>query len=631
VALISRENIEKVLEATDIVDLIGSYIQVKKAGSQFKALCPFHNERSPSFTITPSRQYYHCFGCGKGGNAISFLCDYENLPFLDAVRKLATRANIHITEEDSDPEADKTRKSRGRLLDIHREATAFFHQLLMTDPAASHARDYMKSRGFGSAMAANWSVGWMPDKPGVFLDWARAKKFTGRELAESGLAKQKDDHDPRAGLFVRFQDRLMFPIRNEMGDVIAFSGRQLRENKNSGKYINSPETVIFKKSRSFFGLDRAKKPILKEKSALLCEGQIDAICCHEVGIAHAIATCGTACTQQHARILKRYTTEVLICYDADSAGLAAAEKAYRELVPEGLSVRIVEMPAGDDPDSYLKTHGEVEFRKLLVDAKEFFDFKIERAKALGHLQSATGRTTILNECAELLSLMSDFAARENQLNIVATHLQTSTIALRDAIARAKAKPKRAYTESVAKSNEAPAAAEATRLHRIVAFLCHLALASAPAQRFLSEQFETLHEAQRWLEGIPLLEKILGAAPDTSSHAAVNLFLSGLSESDRLALVNETASLDGVTLDGLQAAEQALALLSGTVLQRRDAAVKAELKKPGLAAERMLELLHETKEISGLLRGISQRSEFDDELPASTWKAKVPVWKNKRTH
>jgi DNA primase len=629
VALISKDSIEKVLEATDIVDLIGSYIQIKKAGSQFKGLCPFHNEKSPSFTITPSRQYYHCFGCGKGGNAISFVCDYENLPFTDAVRKLAGRANIHINEEASDPNADQNRKTRGRLLDIHREAAAFFHELLLKDPAARHARDYMKSRGFGSAMAVSWSVGWMPDQPKIFLDWARGRKFSGRELAESGLAKQKDDNNPKAGLFVRFQDRLMFPIRNEIGDVIAFSGRQLRENKNSGKYINSPETAIFKKSRVFFGLDRAKKPILTEKAALLCEGQIDAICCHELGIAHAIATCGTACTREHARLLKRYTNNVLVCYDADNAGLAAAEKAYRELVPDGLAVRIVEMPAGDDPDTYLKAHGEPAFRELLSNAKEFFDFKLGRAKTVGNLDSAAGRSKALSDCADLLSIMTDFASRENQINIVASYLQTSTVALRDAIARAKAKPKRAYTETATNSDEAPPSVEPTRLHRIVAFLCHLALSSGPAQRFLSEQFETLHEANRWLEGIPLLETILGAAPDTTSNAAVNLFISGLSESDRLALMHETSSLDGVTLDGMQAAEQALSLLSGTVLQRRDAAVKAELKQPGLSKERMLELLHETKEISGLLRGISQRSEFDDELPASTWKPKVPQWKKYR--
>ena len=625
-AQIPKESVEKVLEATDIVDLIGSYIQVKKAGSSFRANCPFHNEKTPSFYITPSTQRFHCFGCGAGGDAISFVRDHENLPFVDAVRKLASRAGIHLVEEESDPNAEQAGRSRGRLLDIHRHATEFFHEQLMKNPAAEHARDYMKSRGFGSAMAVSWSVGWMPDNPKVFLDWARSKKFTGRELVDASLASIRDENNRNSGLYVRFQDRLMFPIRNEVSDVIAFIGRQLRENKNSGKYINSQETAIFKKSKVFFGLDRAKKPILTEKAALLCEGQLDTISCHEHGITHAIATSGTACTQHHAKLLRRYTSNVLICFDADKAGLAATEKAYRELAPEGLSVRVVEMPAGDDPDSYLKAHGEAAFRQLLASAKEFFDFKLERGKAIGLFESAAERAAALNECAEMLSLMTDFAARENQINIVATHLQTSTTTLREAIAKAKLKPKRTYAEAADSEDARQSVAEPTQLHRIVAFLCHLALTSGPAQRFLAEQFETLHEANRWLEGVPLLETILGAAPDPASNAAVNVFLTSLPEADRFALARETSELDGVTTDGMQAAEQALALLSGTVLQRRDAAVKAELKQPSLTSGRMIELLHEAKEISSLLRGIGQRSEFDDELPASTWKAKVPAWK-----
>lgn len=627
-AQIPKESVEKVLEATDIVDLISSYIQVKKAGSQFRANCPFHHEKTPSFYITPSSQRFHCFGCGKGGDAISFVRDHENLPFVDAVKKLAAKAGVHIVEESSDPNAEQSGRSRGRLLDIHRQATAFFHELLMHDPGAKHARDYMKSRGFGSTMAENWSVGWMPDQPKLFLDWARAKKFTGRDLVDSGMASMREENNPRSGLYVRFQDRLMFPIRNELGDVIAFVGRQLRENKNSGKYINSPETLIFKKSKVFFALDRAKKAILQEKAALLCEGQLDAICCHELGIAHAIATSGTACTQQHAKILRRYTRNVLICFDADKAGLSATEKAFRELAVEGLAVRVVEMPSGDDPDSYLKAHGALAFRELLANAKEFFDFKLERGKATGLFNSAAERAEALNQCVEMLSLMSDFAARENQINIVATHLQTSSVALREAIAKWLAKPKKTYAEPADSETDGRPMSEPTRLHRIVAFLCHLALTSGQAQQFLAEQFETLHEANRWLEGIPLLEIILGMAPDPASHAAVNAFLASLPDADRLALARETSGLDGVTTDGIQAAEQALSLLSATVLQRRDAAVKAELKQAGLSSERMIELLHEAKEISRLLRGIGQRSEFADELPASTWKPKVPEWKKK---
>ena len=628
VAQIPKESVEQVLSATDIVDLINSYVPLKRAGAQYRANCPFHNEKSPSFYVNPARQRFKCFGCGASGDAIAFVRDFENLPFMDAVKRLASRAGVQIREEESDPEADKQRKSKGRLLDLHREATEYFHMLLMKAPEAAHARDYLKSRGFGSEMAARWKVGWMPDNTQRFLDWAKSRKYTGWELKESGICYLREENNPKSGLRVRFRDRLMFPVCNEIGDVIAYSARQLRADPNSGKYVNSPETVLFKKSRVLFALDRAKKPILKQQAALLCEGQLDVISCHELGVDHAIATLGTAMTRENAKILKRYTSHVLICYDADKAGLDAAQRAFRELVPEGLSVRVVCMPPGDDPDTYLKAHGVDAFRKLIAEAKDFFDFKLERARADGALESATGRAAALADCASLLTLMSDFASRENQINAVATYLQTSANVLRQEIAKIKAKPQRPAREIQSATDdydEGPS--EPTPMHRIVAFLCHLALNSAPAQHLLGEQFETLHEASRWLEGIPLLESILAAAPDPLSNAAVNAFISSLPECDRLALGLESA-LEAAPDDGMQAAEHALALLSGTVLQKRDAAVKAALKESGLSSERMMALLEEAKEIRSLMQGIGQRSEFDDELPASTYKPKVPEWKKK---
>lgn len=625
VAQIPKESIEKVLESTDIVDLISSYIPVKRAGGAlFKANCPFHHEKTPSFTIRPQRQTFHCFGCGAHGDAIRFVRDYENLPFADAVRKLASRAGVVIIEEASDPQAEMARKSKGRLMDLHREAAAFFHERLLRDPEAAHARDYMKSRGFGKEMAVRWAVGWMPRNPRMFLEWAKGRKYLGRELVASGLAGLKDEQNPKAGIYVRFTDRLMFPIRNEIGDVIAFSGRKLREEQQGGKYQNSPETVIFKKSNVLFALDRAKKPILKEKSVLLCEGQIDAICCHEAGIEHAVAPLGTAFTTQHARILRRYAPAVTLCYDADGAGIEASRKAFRELVMEGLSARMVEMPPGDDPDSFLKAHGVDAFRKLIDGAKDFFEAKLDQAKAAGLLESAAGRTKVTNECVDILAVMSDAAARDHQINVVAVHLGISAATLREAIVKEKKAPKREWRAEEEKS----AVVEPTRMHRTVSTLCHLALTSSAAQHFLAEQFESLHEADRWIEGIPVLERILGVAPDPTSPAALNAFLSGLPEEDRLALSAEMLDWDRDEKEGLIGAEHALGVLSGLVLQRRDAAVKAALKEPGISAERMMELLEEAKEISSLMRGIGQRSEFDDQLAPSTYREKEPEWKRK---
>ncbi|MFZ9937043.1 MAG: DNA primase [Luteolibacter sp.] len=626
-AQISKENIEQVLSATDIVDLVNSYVPLKRAGTQFRANCPFHNEKTPSFYVNPARQSFHCFGCGKGGDVISFVREYENLPFVDAVRKLAQRAGVQVREEEVDPDEERRRRGKGRLLDLHREAAAFFHQQLLTAPEAEHARAYIKSRGFGREMAVNWQVGWMPENARAFLDWARDRKFSGRELVDSGICYLREEGNPKSGIRVRFRDRLMFPIRNEIGDVIAFSGRQLREDPNSGKYVNSPETILFRKSRVLFALDRARKPILREKAALLCEGQLDAIACHEAGIDHALAPLGTAFTRDHAKLLKRYTKDMVICYDADAAGLAATKRAFRELSPEGLAVRVARMPAGEDPDSYLGKHGAAGFRKLLDEARSFFDFKLDMARDTGALDSAARRADLLAECAELLGAMGDFADRENQINIVAGRLQTSVTALRQEIARLKARPQGRQRGDLPGDDGGAASVEPTRMHRIVAFMCHLALSSSAAQHLLAEQFETLHEAAPWIEGVPLLESILSAAPDPGSSAAVNAFLAGLPEADRLALAR-VAVLEGSPEDGMLAAEHSLALLSGTVLQRRDASVKAALKQPGLTPERLAELMAEAKEISSLLRGIGQRFEFDDELPPSTYRPKVPEWKKR---
>lgn len=614
-AQIPHDTIKQVLAATDIVELISSYIEVKRAGSAFKALCPFHHEKSPSFNITPARQTFHCFGCGKGGDAIAFVREHENLPFSDAVRKLAGRAGITIVEEQSTPEADQARRVRGRLLDVHREAAEFMHTLLMRSPDAQHARDYLKSRGFGAEMAKRWTVGWMPENQDVFLTWARAKKFTGRELVNAGLAAQRDENNPRSGLYVRFRDRLMFSIRNEIGDVIGFSGRQLREDKRSGKYVNSPETALFRKSNILFALDRAKKPILKEKCALICEGQIDVIACHEAGIEHAIAGQGTAFTNQHARLLRRYTKAVILCYDGDSAGFEATEKAFRELAIEGLSVRVVELIGGADPDSFLKEHGAEAFREQLNNARDFFDFKLDRATRDGRLSTANGRATVANECAGLLAVMTDHITRDSQINHVATRLQTGASGLREAVSKASKQTK-------PRSNERETAApeitiEPTSVDGTVRYLCHLALVSPEAQHLLAEQFEVLHESGEFIEGIPLLEVILGVRPDPADPAAVNAFLGSLAEPDRLALTRDPMFAETAPENAISAVETSLCQLSARTLMKRDAKVKAALSTPGLEPTRMNQLLEEAKEIRELLKGVGQRSVFEDELAPST--------------
>ena len=628
--LIPRETIEQVLASTDIVDLISSYIPLKRAGTGYKANCPFHHEKTPSFNVSPSNQFFHCFGCGKSGNAIGFVMEHEGLLFMDALKKLASKAGVHLDEEPDDPNVRAARRSRGRILDLHREASAFFHQHLKTDPACQHARDYLKGRGFGRETAERWEIGWMPENPKVFLDWARERKYTGKELVDCGFAGLKDADRPSAGIYVRFRDRLMFPIRNEIGDVIAFSGRQLKDDPRTGKYINSPETEIFKKSNVLFGLDMAKKAILKEKTVIICEGQIDAIACHEKGVENTIASQGTAFTPQHARILKRYAKTAALCFDADNAGIKASQSAFRELAAEGLSVKMVQLPAGDDPDSFIKAHGAEGFRKLIDGAKGFFDFKIETARAKGLLDSAEGRAELARDCTELLAAMGDHAARDQQINMVSTLLGLTSSTLREGIGKAIKKAAAQAARPAGRreqESEPEVSVTPVPLDRTVGYLCHLALTSAPAQHFLSEQFETLHEAKAWVEGVGLLEKILAASPDPGSSAAVNAFIAGLRKAEQMAINMLMGAGEAVPADGLQAAEQSLGMLSAVVLQKRDAAVKAALNEPGLSPERMRELLEEAKEIAGLLRWTG-RSAFNDELPPETIKADKKPWEKR---
>jgi len=627
VGLIPKEIIEQVLASTDIVDLISSYIPLKRAGSGYKANCPFHNEKTPSFNVSATKQFYHCFGCGKSGNAIGFVMDHEGLVFMDALKRLASKAGVHLEEEPDNPQARAARRSRGKLLDLHRESAAFFHELLKTDPQCQHARDYLKGRGFGKEMAERWEIGWMPENPAQFLDWARKRKYTGKDLISAGLAGLRDQDRPSAGLYVRFRDRLMFPICNEVGDVIAYSARQLREDPKTGKYINSPETDIFKKSNVMFGLDRAKKAILKEKTAIICEGQIDAIACHEQGIENAIAPLGTACTTQHARILKRYTPLIVLCYDADNAGVKACERAFRELAPEGLTVKVAELPEGDDPDTFIKNNGADAFREKIAAAVDFFDFKIETGRKSGRFETIEGRTALTKECTDLIAVMGDHAARDQQINVVAAMLGTGSATLREsigiAVRRAKSQAERAVRRPDGNAHEEPVT-EALPMDRTVGYLCHLALSSAPAQHFLCEQFEALHDAKLWVEGIGLLDKILAASPDPGSSAVINAFVSSLSKSEQMALNREMGAVEISGEEGLQSAEQALGMLSSLVLQKRDAALKAALKKPGISPERMRELLEEAKEIAGLLRW-SGRSIYDDELAQETIKAVKKPW------
>lgn len=612
---IPEETIEQVLAATDIVDLVGSYLPLKRAGSNFKTNCPFHNEKTPSFMVNPARQSYHCFGCGEGGSAIGFVMAYENLPFPDAVKKLANRAGVIIQEEAYDPEADKRRRKRSRLLELHNQSARFMHNLLMHSPDAAHAREYLKSRGYGKGMAERWLVGWMPEKPREFLDWAREKGFTGRELCDSGLAALRDERNARAGLYVRFRDRLMFPIHNDYGDIIAYSGRQLREDPNSGKYINSPETPLFTKSKVFFALDKARRSMTKDKFALLCEGQIDVIACHENGITNAIATLGTACTPEHARLLKRYTNDVVICFDADAAGFKAADKAFSILAPEGMHIRMVRMPQGDDPDSLIKRNGADDFKALVENAKDYFEVKLTHEAATRDLTSVRERAALAKELATLIAYVGDKMTKDALINQVATRLAIGAEELRHSVVDAerqqarnklneRRRQQRGQHQNAHPATDSPPTPEPTPVNNSVAYLCRLALTSRDAQDWLGEQLEALVDPLAALPGGSLLRNILAKLPDPGNPAAVQAYITAQEENDQIPL---RRTLAGETPpDPVHAAEETTAMLVSTYFQNKEATVRSKLSQPDLGPEQMIALMNEAKELQDILKNLQQR-------------------------
>ena len=610
-AMIPEETIKAVLDSTDIVDVIGAYFPLKRAGSAFVCNCPFHNEKTPSFNVNPGKQFYHCFGCGASGDAISFVKEYENLPFIDAVKRLAEKAGVPIIEGAYDPQQEKRQRNRSRLIQLHNEAAEFMHQMLRKSPQAAHAREYLKNRGFNAEMAERWKIGWMPDNSTLFLNWAREKGYKGRELCQAGLAGQRDENNPKAGLWVRFGNRLMFPINNDYGDIIAFSGRQLVEDKNSGKYVNSPQTQIFDKSRTLFGLDKARKHMTKAKFALICEGQIDAIVCYEKGIQNAIAPLGTACTEHHARLLKRYTSEAVLCYDADNAGYKAMGKAFDHLAPAGIHVRCINMPKGEDPDSYIQKHGVESFQNLLENAKEYFEFKLDHEARESNLGDIREKTRISAELAAKINLLSNKIAQDTIINQVAARLGIGTQDLRAGMKKAAFDQKRQRNYENNKNNQldhhgAPAEqrTEPTPIDSSVAVLCSLCLSSNEAQELLREQLESLHIPLQNTTGGHLLTTILSRKPDASANSSIMAYLNTLPPADTLAL--QLTLSYRVPDDIEKATMDTTNMIINSHYQREESAVRAALSQPGLTEEQVTHLMNRTIELQDILKNLTNR-------------------------
>jgi len=427
---------EQVRQASDIVEVIGSYVPLKQAGRDFKGLSPFNKEKTPSFMVSPDKQMFYCFSSSQGGDVFKFVQLYENLDFMGALRRLAERAGIEIPERSRMNGAPQVGRSmREELYRLHEAVAAWWAELLHKDqsPGAEKARAYLKSREFGAPLAKQFQVGYAPEGWDATLKWAQKNRFSLEVIDQSGLVTI---HEEKQSRYDRFRGRLMFPICNEIGKVIAFSGRLLEADAKAAKYVNSPETPIFVKSKTLFGLDKARQAIRDEGFVVLCEGQIDMIRCFERGIRNVVASQGTAFNHEHARLMGRFAEKVVICYDADRAGQKAALGSSEKLLEEGFDVRIASMPPGEDPDILLRTQGVEVLKEIIAQAPDYTRHTLNAACKEHDITTPRGRGLVAERMAAVVAKVPNTIQRERLSLEVASRLEVPLAAFQREVEKA---------------------------------------------------------------------------------------------------------------------------------------------------------------------------------------------------
>lgn len=405
--------LQELIERNDIVDVVGSYVRLtKRSGSNQFGLCPFHSEKTPSFSVSPDRQIYHCFGCGKGGGVINFIMEIENLSFPEAVEFLAKRVGMTVPEQENSREAQKRR----RMLDLNRDAAKFFHSCL-SKPEGEAARRYMQRRRLSPAIATRFGLGCAPDTWDSLLKAMRNLGYNDKELFDAGLVRAGKN----GGFYDTFRGRLMFPVIDVRGDVIGFSGRILGDGEP--KYMNSPETLVFNKSRNLFALNLAKKS--KSGYIILAEGNIDVVMMHQAGFDSAVASLGTSLTAEQARLISRYTNEVVIAYDSDGAGQKASQRAIGLLEKLDVKVKVLRLSGAKDPDEFIKAKGADAFRNLIEKSENHIDFRLQTVTDKYDLSVDEQKVAFLKEASELVAHLTGTVERQVYARRVAAMAEVS--------------------------------------------------------------------------------------------------------------------------------------------------------------------------------------------------------------
>jgi len=396
--LIPEEVVQEVLLRTDIVDVIGDYVQLKRTGANAQGLCPFHQEKTPSFSVNPVKGFFYCFGCHASGDVFRFLMQHESMTFPEAVRFLAARYGVRIPEASLQQRRQETSSP---LYALHQAATTFFHECLLHDPAAQPARLACRQRQITHEMVVRFGLGYAPASWNTLCQAMQQQGFPHELLVQSGLAAVRES---QPGAYDRFRHRLMFPIHDRLGRPIAFGGRTLEggEAVHVPKYLNSPETPLFHKSRILYGFALAKTAIRQHQQVLIMEGYTDVIACHRQGVTHAVGTLGTALTEHHVQLLKGLVKEVVLVFDSDAAGGTATERSIAFFLDAGMRVRVVTLPEGEDPDSFLRQHTGEEFLRYVDEAVSFVDYLLTRAVRFSDLRSPAGQADCVDRLVPLL-------------------------------------------------------------------------------------------------------------------------------------------------------------------------------------------------------------------------------------
>jgi DNA primase len=422
---------DRVKQQADIVRVVGEYVQLKKAGQNFRGLCPFHSEKTPSFNVHPTRQIYHCFGCGKGGDVFSFVMEMEKCEFPDAIRIVAEKCGIAVPRpKERSPEERRENQQRAVLVEMHREAQSFFVKQIQGTQEGKVARAYLEDRGIDNATMDRFGIGYAPSG-GDFLLRDFKAKYPDKLLAESGLISRGEN----GRMFDRFRRRITFPISNESGKIVAFGCRALGD--DMPKYLNSPETPIYSKSNVLYHLDRAKEALRRSDFAVLVEGYMDAIAVARAGISNVVASCGTSLAEQQIKLLGRFTRRVIVNYDPDTAGQSATERSIALLLEQDFEVRVLALPGKADPDKFIREQGADAYIKLLREAPPYVDYLIARARRMD-LTTGEGKLRAVNFLMPYIQKIPNRILRSEWATRIAQQLRLDEPVLRASLTKAAA-------------------------------------------------------------------------------------------------------------------------------------------------------------------------------------------------